>query len=265
MNISVIVTTYNWPEALERVIKGLLQQPLQPFEIIVADDGSTGETRDLVKGFQEEKGELVKHVWQEDKGFRVARIRNRAIVEASGEYIIFLDGDCIPEKHFIEDHLHLAGQGYFFQGKRVLVKRSLSGEFTYDRVIDRGYLIRRIFKGNLSNFHHVFRVPFVPALSSKSLQGIRSCNMGIFARDLYAVNGFNESFTGWGREDSEIAVRLFRYGLLRKQHPFKAVCYHLWHPENKRDRLIENDALLQQTIDCDGVFCENGLVKKRKL
>ncbi|MCF8044285.1 MAG: glycosyltransferase family 2 protein [Desulfarculaceae bacterium] len=265
MNISVIVTTYNWPRALERVMEGLFHQTVPPFEIIVADDGSTEETRDLVEKLQEKRGDPVKHVWQEDKGFRVARIRNRAILQTSGEYVVFLDGDCIPERHFIEDHLHLAEQGFFFQGKRVLVNRSLAEDFTSQCTMDKGYLIRRMLKGELANFHHVFRVPFVPAFSSASLQGIRSCNMGIYAHDLFAVNGFNESFTGWGREDSEIAARFFRYGLKRKQHPFRAVCYHLWHQENKRDRLEENDALLQQTLDGDGIFCENGLVKKKSL
>jgi hypothetical protein len=86
--------------------------------------------------------------------------------------------------------------------------------------------------------------------------------MGFFRSDLYAVNGFNEDFVGWGREDSELAVRLFRYGLRRKSHPFMSICFHLWHPENDRERLPVNDELLDQAKRISGYACNNGLVKK---
>ncbi len=91
------------------------------------------------------------------------------------------------------------------------------------------------------------------------LSGIRSCNMGVFRADVVAVNGFNHDFEGWGREDSEFAVRLFKHGLIRKEHPFRAICYHLWHPENPRTRVPDNDRLLERAMAADTCVCHNGL------
>ena len=261
MRISVIVTTYNRPEALQRVLAGLADQSRAPDEVIVADDGSGPETTRQVEAFAGRSSLRVDHVWQPDEGFRAAAIRNAAVRRAAGDYIVFLDGDCIPAAHFVADHLRLAQTGHFFQGGRVLVSRRLADRF------DPAHRRRRdlwadLVRGDLGNGHRLLHLPAWPARCSRRLSGIRSCNLAVFRSDLYAVNGFNEDFVGWGREDSELAVRLFRFGLKRKSHPFMAACFHLWHPDNDRSRLADNDRRLARRISGAGWVCANGLAPR---
>ena len=264
MKTTVIVTTYNRPEALEKVLEGLFNQTLPPGEIIVADDGSGSETKNVVKISSDRPGCPVHHVWHEDLGFRLAEIRNKAINRSLGEYIISIDGDCVPEKHFIEDHVAFAKKGYFFQGKRVLVNRKFTDSFSYKDADSGVKLLWQALLGNISNAHHIFRIPAFPAGSKTSLGGVRGCNMGFFREDLVAVNGFNQDFTGWGREDSEIVVRLYNYGLKRREHPFRAICFHLWHEENNRESLALNDEILEKATKSGSYICANGLIQKSK-
>jgi glycosyltransferase involved in cell wall biosynthesis len=261
MQISVIMTTYNRPDALARVFSGLHQQTLPPYEVLIADDGSAPETAALVKKLADTVPFPVRHVWHADKGFRAAAIRNKAIRRSTGDYLVLLDGDCIPDRHFIADHCRLARQGFFFQGKRVLVQKQRTPTFRFADIATPGRKMRLLFKSGIGNRHHLLRLAFFPATSSQSLSGVRSCNLGLFRDDLVAVNGFNEEFVGWGREDSELVVRLLNYGLKRRSHPFMAVCYHLWHPENDRNRLPLNDELLKQMIESGERVCSKGLVQ----
>ncbi len=259
MKVSLIVSTYNKPDYLLKVLESVLYQTVFPFEVIVADDGSTEETAITVKNFSKNAPFPVKHVWQEDLGFRAAKIRNEGIKVSEGDYIIFLDGDCIVNKHFIEDHIKLAEKGCFVQGKRILLDEEISKVFSYKEVNSFFKLILNL--NHMKNIHHIFRLSFFPAIKNQNLKGIKSCNMGFWKEDLLSVNGFNEVFVGWGREDSEIAVRLFKYGLKKKVHPFMAVCFHLWHKENPRDRLNKNDEILKNTIESKGYICKDGIKK----
>lgn len=262
MKISVIVTTYNRPDALKKVILGLLSQTRLPDEIIIADDGSSKETKDVVNtmALSSDTCSIV-HVWQEDRGFRAARIRNLAIKKALCDYIVLLDGDCIPEAHFIEDHAKLARTGFFFQGKRILVEKNYSCLFDFGSTTQKIKLLLRSITKDISNIHHILRIPFFPVFQTQKLTGIKSCNMGILKKDLYAVNGFNQDFIGWGREDSELAVRLYNHGLKRTGHPFMAVCFHLWHKENDRTRIRINDDLLEKQMESRQIRCRNGIIQ----
>jgi len=246
---------------LVRALEGFSLQERFPDEVIVADDGSGPETAEAVSGFSGGAPFPLLHVRHEDMGFRAGKIRNEAIKKSSGDYIILLDGDCIPERHFVGDHLRLAEKGRFVQGKRVIVGRKASGAFSARDANSFSTLLRQALGFSISNSHHILRMPFFPARRNRRLKGIKSCNMGFFRDDIFAVNGFNEAFVGWGREDSELAVRLFRYGLMRKEHPFSAICFHLWHPARTKDSLPVNDALLEETLKGGGYFCKDGMVK----
>ncbi|MBT3176585.1 MAG: glycosyltransferase family 2 protein [Desulfobacula sp.] len=259
MKISLIITTYNRPGALKRVLDGLISQTILPEEIIIADDGSDNNTKTMLQPFLDQTQINIKHVWHEDIGFRAARIRNMAIAESNGDYIILLDGDCIPEKHFIQDHKDLAQKGFFFQGKRVIVNQSFAKIFNHKDCNSKTILMIQSLKKEISNSHHIFRIPFFPSYTIKKLSGVRSCNMGLFRDDITAVNGFNHDFEGWGREDSELVVRLFKYGLKRKENPFKAICFHLWHHDNKRNCLEKNDRILKKVMESESFFCKSGL------
>ncbi len=260
MDTAVIVTTYNRPRALAEVLRALGRQTRPPDRVAVADDGSGPETAAVVARAGDAAPYPLRHVWQRDRGFRAARIRNRAIAVCPEAYIILLDGDCIPGRHFVEDHLRLARPGYFFQGKRVLVGPRLSPRFTAEDARRPWKLVFQVLRGQLGNWHHLLRVPLVKPVRTRRLGGVRSCNMGIFRRDLAAVNGFNQDFEGWGREDTELVVRLYRLGLKRLEHPFMAVCYHLWHAEHDRRSLARNDRLLEAALTSESYYCPNGLV-----
>lgn len=259
MKVSVIVTTYNRPDALKKVITALLSQTRPPDEILVADDGSGPETRGLITSLQSKSRPSLHHVWQEDEGFRLSRIRNKAVLKSKGDYLILLDGDCIPTRFFVADHLALAEKGYFFQGKRALVNRKLAAGFDLSAASSFLRLLRQAVSGGISNAHHIVRIPFFPSSRNKKMSGVRGCNMGFFKADVEAVNGFNHEFTSWGREDSEFVARLFKYGLKRKEHPFRAICYHLWHRENKGTCLEKNEDLLKQALASDDWRCTKGL------
>ena len=257
MKICVIVTTYNRPDALKKVMEGLMNQIFLPDEIIIADDGSDDNTKNMLKPYIQKKN--IKHVWHEDKGFRAARIRNLAISKSNSEYLVLLDGDCIPEKRFVADHKQLAQKGYFFQGKRVIVSKNIEKKINYAQFNSLKYLMIKALKNEISNWHHMFRTPFFSSYTLKKLSGVRSCNMGVFKSDVLFINGFNNEFEGWGREDSEFVVRLYKYGLKRKENPFKAICYHLWHKENTRDFLNYNNELLDWAIKSDNFYCKSGI------
>jgi glycosyltransferase involved in cell wall biosynthesis len=264
MKISVIITTYNHPDELAKVLIGLRYQHRLPDEIIVADDGSGPETFETVRGLAGEFSQPLYYVRHEDRGFRAAEIRNKAILKSTGDYIILLDGDCIPAAYFIIDHLALAENGCFVQGKRVLINKRLANRFTHEYTKSALKLMRSVFTRDISNCHHLIRMPYFRAFYPSGSSGIRSCNMGFFREDIFAVNGFNQDFVGWGREDSELALRFRRYGLKRKEHPFMAACFHLWHEENDRKRLAENDDLLKRTVNSNEYICSNGLAQHQK-
>ena len=243
-SIAVIVSTYNSPVYLQRVLEGYDKQIRYPDELIVADDGSTPDTAVVVEAFARNASFAVRHVWHEDRGFRLAEIRNRAVEAATAEYLVFSDGDCIPHPCFIADHSSARQAGSFVTGKRMLVGRDCSPSFSWQGM---GQALMAGVKGSLSGLHHLFRLPWL-VVPRQGISGLRGCNMAIFRSDLLAVNGFNERITGWGREDSELVARLFAYGLHRRETPFSAIVFHLWHPENSRNQLDQNDRLLEESV-----------------
>lgn len=244
-----------------KVLDGLAVQVCLPNEVVVADDGSTEETAAAIRQFRERAPFPVEHVWQEHQGFRAARIRNEAIKASTGEYIVLLDGDCVVDRHFVSDHLALAETGCFVQGKRVFIQEKAVNAFSQRDANSAVALLRLAKAGQIANVHHLLRIPFIPALKSRHLKSIKSCNMGFFRTDVLAVNGFNEDYVGWGHEDSDLACRFFKYGLSKKVHVARAICFHLWHPLFKGDDR-ENLKRLNAAIAADEYFCTNGLVKK---
>ena len=254
---SLVITTYNSPEMLDLALRSSLAQSELPGEIIVADDGSTIDTALLVEAYRVAASIPVVHVWQEDCGFRAAASRNRAIAAARGNYIVIVDGDMLLHRDFIKDHKRMACKGTFVQGSRVL----LSQENTYSRFATKRVSVS-LFEKGLENRKNVLRFPLLSrilAFKSSALGGIRSCNMSFFRNDCIRVNGFNEDFIGWGREDSEFAARLINSGILRRNVRFSAMASHLWHAENIRTSLVENDRILEQVILDKLTTCRHGI------
>lgn len=257
MTCTLIITTYNWHEALELSIQSALKQTRLPDEIIIADDGSTSETKELIENINKNKNVNIIHSWQEDNGFRLARSRNLAISKSSSEYIIIIDGDMILDKNFISDHIKCAIKGYYIQGSRVIMKETLSSKV----LDDKNFYKPTIFTKQIKNKINMLRIPLLSKVfckkSTQNLHGIRGCNFAFFKNDAIKVNGFNEDFITWGREDSEFVQRLYNIGIKRKKLKFSAIQYHLYHQEGNSNNL--NDEILKNTIEKKLIWCNNGL------
>lgn len=267
--ISVIVPTYNRPDALDAVLRSLSQQSDADFEVLVADDGSGEDTASVVAAWQGRVGRRLSHVWHPDEGFRLAEIRNRAIVAAAGSYCIFLDGDCLARRSFIAAHRSLAERGWFVTGNRVLVSRELSQRILRERLTaerwrNSRWLLARL-GGKVNRVVPLFSLALGPLrkFCRRKWRGARGANIGIWRSDLLAVDGFDSSFSGWGREDSDLFVRLIRAGVRRKDGRWATGVLHLWHPEADRSRLQANDRRLNEIIAGTSTVAAKGLSKLR--
>ncbi len=257
MQVSLIITTYNWKEALQLSLRSVLNQTLLPQEIVVADDGSGPETAAVVREIGASSPIPIVHSWQEDEGFRSARSRNKAIAKARGEYIILIDGDIVLEPHFIADHRTFAKPGFFVQGSRALLGQQLT-----DQALESGQLHLPFLASGVGNKKNCLRSVLLARLfsfKSKRLSGVKTCNFAFWKQDALRINGFNEDFIGWGREDSEFAARLLNAGIKRQNLRFHALGYHLHHHANTRERLALNDSILNATIEEQRTWCEKGL------
>lgn len=257
MKLSVIVITYNWPEALRAVLRGLARQSVLPHEVIVTDDGSGPATREMLREMARDYPTRLVHLWQSDDGARMSRARNRGIAAATGDYIVLLDGDMVPERHFIADHMAFAQRGCFVQGSRMLPNEAASG-----RMFARDRFRPHFFSRGLERRRHTLYLPVLARLwawPKVSRRGIKSCNMGFWREDLIAINGFNEAMTGWGREDAELAVRAFNYGLMRCDLRFAGMATHLWHRSRKYEGRSINDDILDATVAHGLQRCEQGI------
>ena len=259
MRVSLIITTYNWPESLFLVLKSIENQTIVPEEVVIADDGSTVETKEVITKFQKDSELNIIHSWQEDNGFRAAKSRNKAIAKSYGDYIILIDGDIILHPKFIQDHVNNAKVGYFIQGSRVLITQDI----TEQRIISKKISFSFFSKGlnSKKNSIHSNFLSKIFSTYKNSLRGTRCCNIAFFKQDCINVNGFNNEFEGWGREDSEFVVRLLNIGLYRKIVRFNAIQYHLWHKESDRTSLDYNNQLLQNSIENKLKVCKKGINK----
>lgn len=256
---SLIVSTYNWPEALNLCLISISRQTVMPDEVIIADDGSSSETAELIASFQQNFPIPLIHVWQEDNGFQLSKIRNKAVAKASNEYIVQIDGDLILEKNFIADHLSFSRTGTFVSGTRV----QLSPAFSTKLIAAKRTNISIFSKGivNISNALRItaFRDFLAERYKANDIAYVRGCNMAFWKTDLIKVNGYNEAFVGWGREDSELAVRLSNSGIKKRILKFGSVTFHIHHLEVQRQQLETNNDILKNAINLNTKTCIFGL------
>ena len=254
--ISLIVSTYNWPEALEKVFRGLQDQTELPGEIIVADDGSSEPTVRVVEAWKSRLPVPLHHVWHEDLGFRKTIILNAAAAIARGDYIVFLDGDCVPDRRFIEDHARLSERGFWVQGRRCFVKEQAVPAFELRNANKLFWLLT----GRLGGGFKVFRLPRPFIRRDTKQRGILGCNMGFWRDDLMAVNGLDEEYFGWGiGEDSDFGSRLYHLGRPRKMVYGRALVFHLNHPPLCKDHLPGHLRRLESTIKLGKIRCVRGV------
>ena len=261
LSVSLIVTTYNRPDALELVLLSLKEQTELPDEVIIADDGSGQETRELLERYKPDFPVPIVHCWQRDEGFRLAQIRNKAAAAAGCEYMIVVDGDMLLHRDFVKGHKRAAWKGRYVQGSRVWFS-----EDDAESVIKSGDINSLPSFQKKENWLRSINSPFLSKLFSRvtrQLEGVKGCNMAFWKEDCIKVNGFNEDFKSWGREDSEFVARLMNSGVQRLNLRFAGIAYHLSHTEVPRPQIASNDKLLQRTISEKLKYCENGIVKER--
>jgi len=260
MSTSLVLITYNWPGALELALGSIAAQSQLPDEVIVTDDGSRQETRALLERIAHGFPCRLAHVWQEDRGFRAARARNRGIAAARGDYVILIDGDMLLHRDFVADHIALALPGHSLQGSRLNASAAETA---------------RLLAGGRPRFsplmpgpfppHRAIRWPWLARIKARSSSGGRifSCNMSAWRDDLLRVNGFDERFEGYGGEDQEIAKRLRHAGVTRRQVKFAGLAIHLYHasraPDDPNDMRLPNNRILRETIETRAIRCVRGI------
>ena len=259
---TLIIATYNWPEALCLCLKSVQEQKVLPDEIIIADDGSGEATAILIKDFQKDFPVEIKHIWHPDEGFRLAAIRNKGIAASNGDYIIQIDGDLILDPHFIEDHLAIRKPGYFVAGSRVMLCESSSIGLLRNCSINlKKYGSQKLVINGIRNsfLRNILAERY--KIKGKHKYYVKGCNMAFAKRDLIKVNGYNEAFKGWGSEDREIAIRLINAGVKKQSLKMGAVCFHLFHGVRSRNVEIENEAKMKAAIEQNLVEAPEGLNK----
>lgn len=253
----LLISTYNWPSALDLVLKSVMNQSVLPHQVVIADDGSKDETIQLIKNYQQIFPVQLIHVWHEDNGFRKSIVLNKAIKSSTGNYIIQIDGDIILHKHFIKDHLKHAKKGYFIKGSRGRLIKSKTDAVLSSKDIKIAFW----HNGILSRFN-IIRVPILsPLLYGDPLKtrNVKGCNFAFWKEDAFTVNGFNNSISGWGHEDIEFAARLVNAGKKRMQLKLAAVCFHLHHDFVSRNKEQNNLEVYYSVVRNKIAKCDNGI------
>jgi glycosyltransferase involved in cell wall biosynthesis len=264
MKISFVVLTYNRSDALLAVLRSLARQCGPAHEVIVADDGSRPEQMEMLRRDCPRFACAARHVWHPDTGFTAAAARNLGAWNATGDYLVFLDGDCVPAAGFVRAHERLAAAGMFVNGSRVLLGERLTTEVTTGRLDlleqSLGFWIKASLSGDSNKLFHMLPWPDTLFRVKRGFlwHGIRSCNLGVWRQDFVAVNGFDETFEGWGHEDADLVLRLHHLGIQRKNGFWATEVYHLWHRESRRDQESINRQKVNQRIHSRLVLAEKG-------
>lgn len=274
MKVSVIVPTYNRPEALRLCLMSLSRQTRLPDEVLVADDGSGPETARTVAEFAasaECRFEL-QHVWQEDDGFRKPRILNETVRQSSGDFLVFIDGDCMAHREFVRSHLQSAAPGVIASGKRV----DLGSRLT-ERVLQSGRLltalsVRLVLDSLFSDTRKAeesLRItnPLLRRLLHRddiSDDGVWGCNFSLHRELFYAINGCDEDFLDGSIEDNDLGIRVLNSGGRIASVRALAVVFHLWHRSTwsfANEKFHLNREILRRRIELKESRCVNGIVR----
>lgn len=253
--ISVIVTTYNRVDALDLVLQSLATQTDRDFELIVADDGSRPDTGEFVTRFAARSPVPIRHLWQPDQGFRAGQARNLAASLSRGDYLIYLDGDCIVQSDFVARHRALAEPGYTVTGSRILLSEDFSRELCASRQWDEGRFragaLSGRLKGRMNKCLPLFlKLPDGGWRHYKDFvwRRIKSCNLACWKADAEAIGGFDPAMDGWGHEDADFVFRLHVAGIRRKSGVLATEVLHLWHRMAPREKTEANRLRLEARI-----------------
>jgi glycosyltransferase involved in cell wall biosynthesis len=272
MKTSVIVPTYNRPRELRLCLLSLARQSVLPDEVLVADDGSGDETARAIQEFARSSScpFPVRHIWQEDCGFRKPRILNETVRQATGDYLIFIDGDCMAHRHFVRSHLAFAEPRAILGGKRVALGEKLS-----NRLLDRGKLLVTCTVGLLWDSivndtrkaeEAIMMVhPFLRARFNRERitdDGIWGCNFSLPKALFYEINGCDEDFLDGSIEDNDLGIRVLNSGGKVKSVRSLAIVFHFWHKSTwsfTDEKYLHNRHIMDQRILTKEPRCVNGI------
>ena len=270
--ISVIVATYNQLDYLMLTLESIAKQKYIDFgfiEVLIADDGSSFLTKNYLDSLRRKYPFKLLHVWHEDFGFRKAMILNKAVLQSCGDYLIFIDGDCVIPNDFIAQQVKLAEAGFFVAGNRVLLSEDYTSMLVTEKIklfelsIRQWFLL--FFTKKTNKLFHFLRLSCNAKwrkFREKNWKYPKGCNIAIWKSDYYLVNGYDESFSGWGHEDADLFIRLIHSGVLIKDGRFSVPVYHLWHKFNSRDNEADNmQKLLERVNNSNIVRAVDGINK----
>ncbi len=267
-SVSLIISTYQRPRALDRVLASVAVQTVQPLQVLIADDGSGLETARVVARWQAHFGERLLHCWQPDEGFRVSAARNRAIRDAQGDLVVLVDGDCLMRPDFIAQHQRLAEPGFATAGNRVLLDPRLT-ERVEAGLADpvRWSWLRWLsawLRGWINRPWGLCRLPGQRwrQLKDQPWKLFKTCNVALWRSDLQQLNGFEEELVGWGFEDTDLVLRWFNLGGRLKSGRFATTVLHLWHPEAARDAAERNEAVAREAGQSGRMQARVGLAQR---
>lgn len=269
MKLSVIITTYNSEEWLQKVLVGYSVQTEPNFEVVIADDGSTEKTKAIIESFQSQFKFSIVHVWQEDNGFQKCKILNKAILKTNSDYLLFTDGDCIPRKDFVAQHLKHQEEGYFLSGGYFKLPMETSQKISLENIQNQDcFSISWLIKNGVSKTFKLSKLTKISLFATfmnwltPTKRTFNGHNTSCFKKDLIAVNGFNEEMQ-YGGLDREVGERLFNFGILSKQIRYSAVCLHLDHKRGYAtpETWEKNNTIRNFNKKHNVTFIENGLSK----
>lgn len=270
MRVSVILATYNQPRLLEMTLWGYAAQSHRNFEVLIADDGSTGETADTIRRLRKETGLEIHHVWHEHQGFRKCTILNRAIAAATADYLVFSDGDCVPRWDFLAQHVRHAREGCLLSGGCLRLPRGLTERITKDDILQRrvtrpAWLLRH----GMNWSHKLLKLCFRPSIGrvldalTPTRPTFNGHNASAWRADVLRVNGYDERMV-YGGLDRELGERLMNLGVRPRQVRHRAVCLHLWHPRDyvTRQGWDQNDRIRDETRRQRHTWTPHGIEKR---
>ncbi len=274
MKLSVIVPTYNRPQALKLCLLSLASQSIIPNEVLIADDGSTMETRDTVLDMQKKLKHAfpIQHVWHEDIGFRKPKILNETVRRSTGDYLVFIDGDCMAHRHFIRSHVEYSSPDAILSGKRVEIGKELTGDLLSGGTIMNSFNLRLLWDAVMKRSRKVeeaimLRNPYLRHITHRDRitdDGVWGCNFSLYKSLFIAINGCDEDFLDGSIEDNDLGIRVLNQGKQIRSLRGLAIIFHLWHKSSwsfENDKYQHNLSILKRRIDNHEMVCKNGMQK----
>jgi glycosyltransferase involved in cell wall biosynthesis len=274
MKITIVVPTYNRPRALRLCLLSLAEQSVRPHEVMIADDGSATETRDTVGQMQQVLQQVfpIKHIWHEDRGFRKPKILNETVRQSTGDYLVFIDGDCMAHKHFIRAHIERSSPDAILSGKRVEIGKELTERILTNGAVLNSFNPRLIWDAVRGRSRKVeegimLKNPFLRRILHREKitnDGVWGCNFSLYKDLFMTINGCDEDFIDGSIEDNDLGIRVLNQGKHVRSVRGLAIIFHLWHNSSwsfSNEKYRHNLAILKRRIENKEPFCKNGIRK----